>query len=511
MNKKIVLALLSATLLIGCGDKEIENKNIVETDQEVISISDEEVEVKPVEEEKEEVKSSVMNNFLSVLKEKPQPVELYKFIENNIDSMENEDLNKVVKYYIAYLDQYKIKYDSEIYNEKVMSAIYEELKYNVTNESIETLQDGEIKGLLSEIYKQGYEITVDGEYPSANVDFEKLMTFKDHMSNGMFLYLKNGHNYYDDVQKFNLTRKLDFDKYTDEILEFEKYLKENSVQDEWYFMNYSMYKKRIALVFVGTEFNNIYDPVTNKLKDDYNSYFNQVIANHLDTDFGKLTKSIYDKIVLENFDPYYGAYNDINEYKIAGLNSTVVLNSINDFASNYQITYKEITLDDKNIEDRINKSILKTIEDGKEKLGWESDDSKYLTVNNKIGYLKGNIISYEFFFTVSNEDYSEYESITYGKTFDLSTGKEIPIEDLFKRSIVTIGDRFNEKIAEKMNYLDSEKLSDYDVKLSKKQAYYLNDKEIVVLFYGKSNKSSEVISGNYSFEELLLDYGIDLR
>lgn len=509
MNKKIVLALLSASLLIGCGDKELENKVVEDTNQEVISISDEEVEKEIVEEEK--VKSSVMNNFLSVLKGNPEPLDLYKFIENNIDSMENEDLNKVVKYYIAYLDKYKSKYDSEIYNEKVMSAIYEELKYNVTKESIDKLNNGDIKSLLTEIYNQGYEITVDGEYPSANVNFEKLLEFKDTMPEGMVLYLRNANQYYDDVQKFNLTGKMDFDKYTEEILELEDHLFASNLKDEWEYLNYSMYKKRIALLFLGTESNTIYDPVSNKLKDDYNSYFNKVIASHLDTDFGKLTKSIYDKIVLENFDPYYGAYNDINEYKIAGLSSNVYINSINDFASNYQITYKEISLDDKKVEEVINKSVMKTIEEGKNKLGWETEDSKYLTVNNKIGYLKNNIISYEFFFTVSNEDYSEYESITYGKTYDLTTGREIGIEDLFKRSVVTIGDRFNKKILEKMNYLDGDNLREYDIKLSRDQAYYLNGRELVLLFYVNNDKNNEVVSGNYSYEELLLDYGIDLR
>lgn len=512
MNKKITLVLLSSLLLFGCGDKDVEKKvDSVDSTDKVIIAKEDKNDNDDNKSNNDELKSSVMSNFIDVMAEEPEPRVLYSFIENNIDEINSEDIQEIIKYYIAYLDGYKSTYDEKIYNEDVMTVLYEKMNYNITSENIDKLESGEIKNILKEIYSQGYILTIDGEYPYANVDYSKLLKFSDKYPEGLKLYLVNNSRYFEDLEKFNLGQSIDFEKYKSDILELENYLTKTLPSDNWNYLNYSLYKKRIALIFGGTEYNTIYDKETNKLKDEYNEFFNMIINNHLDSDYGKITKEIYDKIVAENYDPYYGAYNDINDYKLMGLKSNIYINTINDFDSNYQIVYNELTLENKGVEDKINSKVMETIDKGKNTFGWTNNDSRYLSVNSKIGYVRDNIISYEFFFTVSNEDYSDYETIIAGRTFDINTGDEVEIEELIKRSIITVGDKFNEKIEDRMNYLDSDVLGSYDIEITKNQRYYLNNKELVLLFNSNDKKESEIVTANYSFEDLLLDFGIDLR
>jgi len=146
------------------------------------------------------------------------------------------------------------------------------------------------------------------------------------------------------------------------------------------------------------------------------------------------------------------------------------------------ITYPVIKdLIDKRIEEKINSTLAARVEDYKSLISISEDLGleETLTVWYEVTYRSKEKLSIKFYIQsyIKDDDYTDITIDTFN--FDLNSGEDIPLADLFK--IRTYKDKLNAIVQAQFNNLEVETNKDF-TGLDENQAYYLKDDKLVIFY-----------------------------
>jgi len=156
---------------------------------------------------------------------------------------------------------------------------------------------------------------------------------------------------------------------------------------------------------------------------------------------------------------------------------------------------------DKRIEEKINNTLAARIEDYRsvvsvsEELGVEET----MTVWYEVPYRTKEILSIKFYLQsyLKAEDYTDITIDTFN--FDLNSGEDIPLEDLFK--VKTYKDKLNAKIQTMFNELDVQTNKEF-AGLEDDQDYYLKDDKLVIFYQSLVYTDDEPLEFEIPFSDL---------
>jgi len=147
-----------------------------------------------------------------------------------------------------------------------------------------------------------------------------------------------------------------------------------------------------------------------------------------------------------------------------------------------EFTYPVIKdLIDKRIEEKVNNTLKARIEDYRNLIAATEDLAveETMTVWYEVPFRSKEVLSIKFYIKsyLKAEDYTDITIDTFN--FDLRTGEDIPIADLF--TIKTYKDKLNAILQVKFNELDVETNKEF-AGIDEDQDYYFKDDKLVIFF-----------------------------
>ncbi|MCF6460250.1 hypothetical protein [Clostridium sp. Cult3] len=297
----IVIAVLLLTLS-GCSSKKIE------TDKDKVADKVEEEAANVVESKND----SIMKDFRNMVENNNEPMNLIKYIDENIEKVSPEERVEMIEKLEAVQEQYIEKYTDQLFMEDYqaellsLSGIYqlkpekeEEIgKYLFFDQSkVEEIKNGNLKELLDKIIQGKYKlINMEGAfYPI--IDYEALKVYDKYVSNEMkdYIHIK--------AMDSNLPTIIDaafmisFDELGERLITVEKHIIKypEGIKYEELLRLYGLY---LRFYLEGSDNTPIYDYDTNMIKDEVLSSYKK-LAKSKDTVTSNIVSKYID-IIEEN-------------------------------------------------------------------------------------------------------------------------------------------------------------------------------------------------------------------
>lgn len=227
MKKKILLSFIVMSLIIilvvtGCREeKEIEDANA-----EIVNNNLEENLKKDKNDGEKEENENIIEEFREFLKDPPDPYDLIKYIDRNIDRLSPIDGDEMMDNLEKNLKANRINYENRIFDldkeDELMEISGEEVDFDKTK--IDNIKNEELRKVVVELYSSMYKLqSVEGSfYPI--IDYGKLKTYKNHITEEWKDYLMIKSMDSDNRTMSDGSLNISFDQLADRILKTENYL-----------------------------------------------------------------------------------------------------------------------------------------------------------------------------------------------------------------------------------------------------------------------------------------------
>jgi hypothetical protein len=292
-KKSIVLFLFIGVLLIislvGCKGKKIEKK-------EEISIAKVEEPTNLIEDDKEKI----IQDFRNIVKSNNEPVVLIKFIDENIDKMQEyaiEMIQELEKVQEKYLEKYTDQLFMEDYQTELISLSQSSNNMFFDETKIENIKNANLKELMNKIIKGKYKlINMEGAfYPI--IDYNGLKTYNKYLSDEIndYIEIKSMDSNTPTVMDGGLL--ISFDELAERLIKVENHIVKypEGIKYEELLRLYGVY---LRFYLEGVDNTPIYDYETKKIRDDVFSNYKKVAA--MKNTVTSKTISKYIDIIKEN-------------------------------------------------------------------------------------------------------------------------------------------------------------------------------------------------------------------
>lgn len=179
--------------------------------------------------ELDESRSELLEEANRIVREK-RPMDLVKFLDNKMIRMRAEELTEIVYLLNDMQENYQDSYDEKLKDIKYQQMIannieeFEEVekkKSNEIEESLDFVEDEDLKVLLEEIYSGNYKITSSNTGYKVRINYDKYRSYE----NNMLTEVKN----YIDIQRKDQTFEEEpaasFGELGNKLMSIEKHLK----------------------------------------------------------------------------------------------------------------------------------------------------------------------------------------------------------------------------------------------------------------------------------------------
>ncbi len=256
--------------------------------------------------------SNIMKDFRSMIENNNEPVDLVKYIDENIGKVLPEERVEMIEKLELVQEQYIEEYTNELFIDDYqaellsLSGIYqlegepeEDIKqylfFNETN--IEKIKNDNLKELVSKIIQGKYKlINLEGAfYPI--VDYEALKVYNRYISNELKDYINIKAMDSNDPTIIDASLMISFDELAERLIAIENYIGQYSedIRCEELLRLYGTY---LRFYLEGTDNTPIYDYETNKIKDEVLSSYKKALKSK-DTVVSHIV-SKYMNIIEEN-------------------------------------------------------------------------------------------------------------------------------------------------------------------------------------------------------------------
>lgn len=314
MKRKELILIIGLSLIMlvftGC-DKKKEEVEKINDDRATNIIEEPPREIDIGEEDKEE-REKIIEEFRELLEDTPSPSDLIKYIDRNIDKVSPIDGDEMIEALEKSLEDSRLVYENRLFEldkaNELMEISGEDFEFN--RSSIDDIKNKELKKLVNELYYNMYKLeNLEGAfYPI--IDYGKLKTYKDHITEEWKDYLMIKSLDSDNRTMSDGSLNISFDKLADRILKTENYLNKyiNGQRQEEMLENYEnkiyAYMKGLPNTPLGDrDTGEIYDEVVESYKKiaDKEGYISSyMIYEYLE--YIKANGYIIDEGVLEKAD-----------------------------------------------------------------------------------------------------------------------------------------------------------------------------------------------------------------
>jgi hypothetical protein len=171
----LVIAVLSAGILAGCGTNNSQNSTNTSTQQNASSTENPETSESSAENPVDR-QSKIMEDYNALLADNTPLPEVVKFIDKNIPLVSNENAAVILDGFEEVQKKLLSKLDEKFYNgEGIQTEISKVYKSNFDINKIDSIENTELKALLTETRDSGYKVeTAEGMFfPVINYEFYK--------------------------------------------------------------------------------------------------------------------------------------------------------------------------------------------------------------------------------------------------------------------------------------------------------------------------------------------------
>lgn len=293
LKKLLIIALISTFILGGCTEK---TDNVVKGNSQNQSISQEsENENKEENKITKEDEEEIVLQYNEIIKNE-KPYVAMEYIDKNIEKVSEENAGAMILGLENIQRDYTYEYSSALFENDRANQLHNTFGFEFDKEKIDTIEDSDLKELITEIINGGYKLVVlEGDfYPIQN--YSLLKKYIPYLSNDMKDYIEIYATESEKLSFKDAHLAISWDELADRALKTESYLLKYKDVPEI---------KEVGNLYIGYirpyihPMNDYSEP--NKINDEVINAYKRVVDEHEGTTTAQITKELLDILQKNNY------------------------------------------------------------------------------------------------------------------------------------------------------------------------------------------------------------------
>lgn len=332
----------------------------------------------------------------------------------------------------------QLGYYQDLVHTSAVDQIVFELGLPLSMEKIESVEEYEIKSVLSELLENGYKLIDRGESYDIKINFEVLMEDSRGIDGPERDYVEL--NYYFDIFMDRLASKspVNIDELVSMIIRIEDHL------NKWPNSSYNqamnkLYKNQLMLYYLGNADYPVFDFNSNKLLEERLELMKKHMQLYIESDFAQIGLKYL--LALENNEyAYHPEYIQIiDSFKKFGLDSELKLVEKKTLDHSKSVFLPELLgHNNLTIQESINQILRDEVENQMRRTGFSESSDGTFYFNTYIYTANSEYLSIECMGTHNLKDWTLDQSAATTFNFDLGTGEPLTLERLFEQDTVEL-------------------------------------------------------------------------
>ncbi len=291
LRKLLIVALIGVFVLGGCTGKtdDVEKENI---QNENVNEESENIKEELDKGEQEEI----MAQYNKVI-EQDKPLVVKEFVNKNIEKVSEENAGKMILGLEEVQNAYMDEYMNALFEDDIPNKLHEIFGVEFDKEKVDSIEDQELKELLTEILEGGYQIvSLEGDfYPMMN--YSPLEKYTQYLSDDMKDYIEIMATEYDALSFKDAHLAISWDELAERTINTEKYLSkyEDSPKREDI--------GKMYINYIRAYIHPIADYTTEKISDETINAYKKVVDEYEETVTAEVTKEYLEILEKNDYKP----------------------------------------------------------------------------------------------------------------------------------------------------------------------------------------------------------------